>query len=298
VQANLDLGAQWREELRGRNLELYGRLTIDLLHRSAVRLVVWPETALTFFLDGSEGLPYRVSIASLLRPGQVQLVTGGPSVVEAKGPPTYFNSAFAVGPDGAVLARYDKQRLLPFAEYFPLSGLDFLRRDFGRVREFTPGAPSAPLPTVAGRAGVLICNEGLFPEIASQRVREGAQYLINLSNDTWLNDRTYSEITFNMVAFRAIEQRRYLVRASSSGPSAIVDPSGRVLARSAPLSEAVVDGAIAPRDDRTPYARVGDLFVFACAAAVILTRLRDAFAAARHAAAPPVAPRGRTAPRA
>ena len=144
VQANLDLGAQWREELRGRNLELYGRLTIDLLHRSAVRLVVWPETALTFFLDGSEGLPYRVSIASLLRPGQVQAGDRRASAVEAKGPPTYFNSAFAVGPDGAVMARYDKQRLLPFAEYFPLWGLDFLRRDFGRVREFTPARPARP----------------------------------------------------------------------------------------------------------------------------------------------------------
>jgi apolipoprotein N-acyltransferase len=198
---------------------------------------------------------------------------------------TYFNSAFVVAPDGSVLARYDKQHLLPFAEYFPLPQLDFLRRDFGRVREFTAGAPGPPLPTVAGRAGVLICNEGLFPEIAGERVRAGAQYLINLSNDTWLNDRTYSEITFNMVAFRAIEQRRYLVRASSSGPSAIVDPSGRVVARSAPLSGAVVDGAIAARDERTVYSRVGDLFVFACAAAVILVALRDAYAA-RHAAAP------------
>ena len=293
AQGNLDLGAQWREELRGRNLDLYGKLTIDLLHRSAVPLVVWPETALTFFLDGSEGLPYRQSIASLLRPGQVQLVTGGPHVIEALGSSTYFNSAFVVGPDGAVLARYDKQHLLPFAEYFPLAGLDFLRRDFGRVRQFSPGTPSAPLPTVAGRAGVLICNEGLFPEIAGQRVREGAQYLINLSNDTWLNDRTYSEITFDMVAFRAIEQRRYLVRASSSGPSAIVDPSGRVLARSEPLTQAVLSGAIAPRDERTPYARVGDLFLVACAAAVIFSLLRDAFAAVRRPAARPAAPGGR-----
>jgi apolipoprotein N-acyltransferase len=278
VQANLDLGAQWDEQLRGRNLDLYGRLTIDLLRRSPVPLVVWPETALTFFLDGDDGAPYRESIASLLRPGQVQLVTGGPHVIEAATAPTFFNSAFVVAPDGAVLARYDKQHLLPFAEYFPLPRLDFLRRDFGRVREFASGAATPPLPTVAGRAGVLICNEGLFPEIAAQRVREGAQYLINLSNDTWLNDRTYSEITFNMLGFRAIEQRRYLVRASSSGPSAIVDPRGRVLARSEPLSEAVLHGAIAPRDQRTPYSRIGDVFVFACAAVVILTLLWDAYA--------------------
>lgn len=281
VQGNVDLGAQWREELRGRNLDLYGDLTVRLLRAAPVRLVVWPETALTFFLDGREGLPYRASIASLLRPGQVQLVTGGPRVDEQEGPPRYFNAAFVVAPDGVLLAHYDKQHLLPFAEYTPLPSLDLLRRDFGRVREFTAGGPGASLPTVAGRAGVLICNEAMFPEIAAARVRDGAQYLINLSNDTWLNDRTYSEITFSMVAFRAVEQRRFLVRASSSGPSAIVDPRGRVLVRSEPLSQAFLSGAVAPRDQRTPYARLGDSFVFACAAVVVGVLLRGAWAAAR-----------------
>jgi len=140
---------------------------------------------------------------------------------------------------------------------------------------------------VAGRAGVLICNEAMFPEIAAARVRDGAQYLINLSNDTWLNDRTYSEITFSMVAFRAIEQRRFLVRASSSGPSAIVDPRGRVLVRSQPLSQAFLSGAVAPLDQRTPYARLGDSFVFACAAVVVGVLLREAWATARGA--PPAA---------
>ena len=120
-----------------------------------------------------------------------------------------------------------------------ISSLDFLRRNFGRVREFTPGGPAALLPTVAGQAGVLICNEAMFPEVAAERVRGGAQYLVNLSNDNWLNDRKFSEITFNMIAFRAIEQRRYLVRASTSGPSAVVDPYGRVLARTEELHRAL-----------------------------------------------------------
>jgi len=279
VQGNVDLGTQWQEQFYGRNLDLYGRMTLQLLRDLPVRLVFWPEAALTFFLDGNSSAPYRASIASIIGSSGAQLVTGGPRVAAPAAREFFFNAAFLVSPEGAVLGHYDKQHLLPFAEYFPIGSLDFLRRNFGRVREFTPGAPSAPLPTVAGRAGVLICNEAMFPEIAAERVRDGAQYLVNLANDSWLNDRTFSEITLNMVAFRAIEQRRYLVRASTSGPSAIVDPRGRVLARSEPLSAAILTGAIAPHDDLTIYARFGDWFAFGCTGVVFAAVLRRARAA-------------------
>jgi apolipoprotein N-acyltransferase len=279
VQGNVDLGTQWQEEFYGRNLDLYGRMTVQLLRALPIQLVFWPEAALTFFLDGDSAASYRASIASIIGFSGAQLVTGGPRVAAPAAREIYYNAAFLVSPAGAVLGHYDKQHLLPFAEYFPITSLDFLRRDFGRVREFTPGAASAPLPTVAGRAGVLICNEAMFPEIAAERVREGAQYLVNLANDSWLNDRTFSEITLNMVAFRAIEQRRYLVRASTSGPSAIVDPRGNVLARSQALSAATLSSAIAPHDGLTIYARLGDWFAFACAGlalTAVLWRIRGA----------------------
>src|SRR6185295_17055406 len=95
----------------------------------------------------------------------------------------------------------------------------------------TPGGPTPPLPTVAGPAGVLICNEAMFPEVARTRVGAGAAILLNLSNDTWMNDAKYSAIAFDMIVLRAVEQRRFVVRASTAGPSAIVAPSGHVLVR-------------------------------------------------------------------
>src|SRR5438093_1293079 len=82
-------------------------------------------------------------------------------------------------PDGSVPGQYAKRLLIPFAEYFPFGRIDLLRRNFARVREFESGAPAAPLPTAAGPAGILICNEAMFPEAAAQRVREGAGYLVN-----------------------------------------------------------------------------------------------------------------------
>jgi len=260
VQANLDSGTQWRRELYGQNLETYLRLT-ERAAREGARLIVWPENAMTFFVE-SEPL-YRDAIARVLAPYRAQLVAGGPRVVEGA-VPAYYDSAFVISPDGSIAGRYDKEHLLPFAEYFPLPDLDFLRRSFGRVRELTPGAPTPPLPTVAGPAGVLICNEAMFPEVARARVRAGAGVFLNLSNDTWMNDAKYSAIAFDMVVLRAVEQRRFLVRASTSGPSAIVDPLGHVLVRTGLFTVEVAAASVAAREVPTPYARAGDAFAFAC----------------------------------
>jgi apolipoprotein N-acyltransferase len=93
--------------------------------------------------------------------------------------------------DGVLRARYDKELLLPFMEYFPLR-LDLVRRRFGRVREFAPGAPSEPLPTRAGPAGVLVCNEGMLPQFAAERVDASAGTLVNPSNDGWIPHATTS----------------------------------------------------------------------------------------------------------
>jgi len=261
VQGNLDLGAQWRQELYGRNLEEYVLLTLKVLRPGAATLVFWPESAMTFFLE--EEPSFRASLASALSPLRTQLVAGGPRRV---GDDTgqYYNSAFVIAPTGEIVATYDKQRLLPFAEYFPFGGVGLLRRHFARVREFTPGGPARLLPTVAGAAGVLICNEAMFGEMAGDRVRDGAEYLVSLANDSWLGDPMYAAEAFDMTRLRAVEQRRYLVRASTSGPSAIIDPLGRIAASTRNGTRATLAGEIRPLRQTTFYARWGDVFGVGC----------------------------------
>jgi apolipoprotein N-acyltransferase len=161
-------------------------------------------------------------------------------------------------------ARYDKEYLLPFMEYFP-GGIDMLRRSFGRMRVFSSGGETSPLPTRAGRAGILVCNEGMLPQFAAERVAAGAEYLVNPSNDGWIPHPSYLGQQFDMVALRAIEQRQYLVRVSDVGPSAIVDPWGRVQARTEPLAPAVLRGRIRPTSGPSRYARTGDAFALSCA---------------------------------
>ncbi len=266
VQGNLDLGSQWRSEFYGRNLEDYLRLTLRAQQDDAAALVVWPESAMTFFLQDEPS--YQRAIGAVLSQSGAQLLAGGPRAVPrpiGAGKPAYYNSALLIAPSGGVLGWYDKQQLLPFAEDFPFGGSELLRREFARVREFSPGGATPPLRTVAGTAGVVICNEVMFPEIVAARVRAGADYVVNLSNDTWLGDRKFALEALDMARLRAVEQRRYLVRASTSGPSAIIDPLGRVQVRTQAASRDTVSGSVQGNGQVTLYGRYGDVFAVVCA---------------------------------
>ncbi len=273
VQPNIALGSQWRRDLYGRNLETYLSRSLQLLRERRPLLLLWPENAMTFFVAYEPG--YRASIASVLKPFDAQLIAGG-VYSPSQGDPPYSNSAFLFVPDGEIRGRYDKRLLLPFAEYLPLGTFDLLRRNFGRVREFTPGGEPRLLETGIGPVGVTLCNEGFFPEPAAAHVRAGATLLVNLSNDSWLGDAKYSAPAFDMVLLRAVEQRRWLIRASSAGPSALVDPSGRVRARTRSLAADTLVWTVAPENGRTVYNRIGDAFAWLCVAitaiAVVLPR--------------------------
>ncbi len=268
VQGNLDLGTQWRSDLYGRNLTKYLQASLDAMRRGKLDLIVWPESALTFFLE-SEPL-YQQSIASVLRQGGVQLIAGGPHAVEHQ-PSRFYNSALLVDPEGRVVDRYDKELLLPFAEYQPWRWLDLMNRDFGEVREFVPGPARPPLRAVGGPAGAMICNEALFPEIARARALAGATFLVTLTNDTWIGSEKFAQISFDMARLRAVEQRRFLIRASTSGPSAILAPDGGVVVQSPLFDDATTVGRIEPREGLTLYARFGDWFAQACVVSSVLS---------------------------
>jgi apolipoprotein N-acyltransferase len=260
VQAALDPNTRWGETGAHDTLDVHLRMTRELIAEHPPAIVFWPEAALTFFLE-QETL-YRAAIAKLLAASGTELVVGAPRSEGPDGPP-YRNSIYVMDGTGEIRGRYDKEYLLPFMEYFPI-GIDILRRSFGRLRVFSPGGETGPLQTRAGRAGILVCNEGMLPQFAAERVAAGAEYLVNPSNDGWIPHPSYLGQQFDMVALRAIEQRSYLVRVSDVGPSAIVDPWGRVQGRTEALTRGVLRGRIRPAVGRSWYGRTGDLF--ACSA--------------------------------
>jgi apolipoprotein N-acyltransferase len=268
VQGNLSIGSQWHDEFYGRNFDVYVRLTREALRDYRPQLVVWPENTMTFFLENATG--YQQALGQLLSPSRVQLLAGGPRWDADATGAHYYNSMFLIAPAGGIVARYDKEQLLPFAESFPLGSGTLVRRQFANVQEFASGTQTGPLPTVAGAAGILICNEVMFPELAGARVHADAAFLVNPSNDSWIPSPQFSAQALDMARFRAMEQRRYLVRASTSGPSAIVDPWGRILSETAPATQATLSGAVRAETTITPYGRFGDLFGIICAVVTLL----------------------------
>jgi apolipoprotein N-acyltransferase len=267
VQGDVSLGTRWRSDFYGQNLEVYLRGTREALEAEPGALILWPEAALTFLV--AEEPAYLRAIARTLAAGDGQLIAGGPRR-EPGPPPRYFNSVFVLDSGGRLGVPYDKRHLMPFSEYPPLGRFDFVRRRFEGARFFTHGANADPLPTRAGPAGVLVCNEAMLPELASERTAAGAAILVVPSNDTWIPSRSFAEPLFDIVRLRAVEQRRWLIRASTSGPSAIIDPWGRVQARSDPFTRATVTGWVRPERGRSCYARVGDAFAGACVLSVAL----------------------------
>jgi len=139
------------------------------------------------------------------------------------------------------------------------------------VRQFTAGRDAWPLRLAVGDAGVLICNEAMFGNLARSRVRDGAEFLILLSNDSWVDDPMYAQHQLQMATMRAIEQRRWVVRASTSGPSAIIDASGRVEVVSDPQTRAALTGTFRRENALSIYSKVGDVFAWACLVGMFLT---------------------------
>jgi apolipoprotein N-acyltransferase len=279
VQGNLDPGTRWEPEFYGKNLDSYLKLTLRSFEVVKTDIGFWPEAAMTFHLSSEE--PFRKLIARVLTAADAELIAGGPRsgggdlVV-------YHNSVFALSPAGEILGHYDKEYLLPFAEFPPLERLDFLPHPFGPYRFWEPGGRTPPLPTRAGPAGVLVCNEAMLPEVAARRVRDGAAFLVTPANDGWLDGSwtpwpKWGALMMDMTALRAVETRRWVVRASTSGPSGVIDPWGRRRATTQPGMAAVLLSTIRPRDDRTLYARFGDAFGLACgvvALGAVLVRRR------------------------
>ncbi|MGH0033684.1 MAG: apolipoprotein N-acyltransferase [Myxococcota bacterium] len=260
VQPDVDVGSRWRRDFYGRNLELSLRLSDDVVAESAPALLFWPESSFTFLLE--EEPAYARTLARSLAAWDAQLIAGGPARVSgADGEaPAWRNRMFSIDPARGIIGRYDKEHLVPFAEYVPGSMPDPAGWDFEGARSFGHGSLTGPIPSRAGPVGVVICNEALLAEVTADRVRAGAQILANPSNDSWVAEPDFARRMLEHVAFRSIELRRYLVRSSTEGPSAIIDPWGRIQASTRHGESATLVGEVSPRTALTLYARFGDWF--------------------------------------
>lgn len=235
-------------------------------------LVIWPESSVPAPRGFARDPTIRRSLAGLARSTGVSLLVGTAHPAGGTGERAFTNSAFLVTPDGEWSRRYDKVRLVPFAEYVPgsrwlqLPGLPGPLG--GTMTEYRSGSPEQPLLEAVSDGvppfGTAICYEIVFPSLVRRQVREGATFLATITNDGWFGDTSAPYQHFEMARFRAVEMRRWLVRAANTGISGVVDPWGRVHRRLGVDEEGVLVATIVPRSDMSPYALRGDLFVLVC----------------------------------
>ncbi|MBI3002839.1 MAG: apolipoprotein N-acyltransferase, partial [candidate division NC10 bacterium] len=189
--------------------------------------IVWPETAAPLLLrhDPVRLAYVRALAQSLGRP----VLVGAPD--RAAGEPIRLqNSAMLFGPDGRLLAKYDKMHLVPFGEYVPLKPLlFFVDKVATGIGDFVPGETRTIFRVPGGTFAASICFEVIFPAEVRAAVAGGAEFLVNITNDAWFGRSAAPAQHLRMAAFRALETRRYLARAANTGISAAVDPYGRVL---------------------------------------------------------------------
>lgn len=260
VQGNIDQSLKWDKAFQARTIDRYRALTRST-YDFRPELIVWPETSVPLFFQNKTALSDEV--VEIGREAQASLVFGSPAYEKNTHGTRYYNRAYLLSPDGDVTDYYDKVHLVPFGEYVPLRRLfPFINRLVQAAGDFTAGRAKRPLQYRSLSAGVLVCFEGIFPELSRAQVKNGATSLVNITNDAWYGMTSAPYQLLMMSAFRAVENRRWLIRSANTGISAFVDPYGRIVKRTSLFTEAVLTQTISPVSGFTFYTRYGDVFVY------------------------------------
>jgi apolipoprotein N-acyltransferase len=231
------------------------------------KLVIWPESPMNFAYGGDDQL--RAVLANFARANNTSIVLNSQEVAPNDG---IYNSAVLINQEGSLVAQYDKIRLLPFGEYVPLPewvpGAELIS---GIVGDFTPGTNYRLMSVGGVRIGIFICIESAYPSIAQRFADEGADVLINISNDGYLGPTAVMRQHLANAVFRAVESGRPLLRVTNTGITAHITPRGEVKDPTQGFRPEVRTWKIAPtKSPKTFYAVHGDRFAAGCAVLSLL----------------------------
>ncbi|MBI5901859.1 MAG: apolipoprotein N-acyltransferase [Deltaproteobacteria bacterium] len=265
AQGAIDQGVKWDRSFQKKTLDIYRELSVKA-SKAGAGFIVWPETAVPFYLGADSANDGAVEAAA--RDAGSYVLTGSPSYSYnlATGSPSYFNSAYLISPGGAIVGKYDKVHLVPFGEYVPLKRfLPFVKKLTAGVGDFSEGPGAMPIMYDGGGIGVLICFEAIFPDIARTSVKNGAGIIVNITNDGWFGRTSAPYQHLEMSVMRAVENKVYLLRSANTGISAVVDPAGRIMDSISLFEKGVmVDRVGFRKGPLTFYSMYGDIFAYGC----------------------------------
>jgi apolipoprotein N-acyltransferase len=230
--------------------------------------VIWPEVPAPFSLQDPR---FAARARDIARESGEDFLVGVVEWRPAPGRYYAFNSAVLFDPNGQRIFTYDKIHLVPYGEFVPWRRwLPFAGRLTPDMADFTSGGSHGTASFPGGPFGVFICYESIFPAEVRQFVVNGAQLLVNVSNDGWFGRSAAPAQHLLMARVRAVENRRWILRATNNGFTVSVDPYGRIAASLATDFRGELDAPYAFRSERTLYARWGDWIVWLCAAMLAL----------------------------
>jgi apolipoprotein N-acyltransferase len=254
VQPNIDTEAEWSPE----TMAVLQQRMVLLSAPANAQLIVWPEAPAPFYPETDS---FRKYMGDLARDAQVPILMGGAGRTPAGEP---LNSAFLFEKNGSMSPeRYDKIHLVPFGEYVP-NAFGWVNRITPGIGDFVPGTRIVTFPFNGYKLGAFICYESAFPDLVRQFTKAGANVLVNLSNDGYFGHSAAREQHLELVRMRAAENRRWILRATNDGITAMIDPAGREIARLPLYTQTSAVFGYNSATELTPYVRYGDWFAWLC----------------------------------
>jgi len=273
VQGNIPQSIKWDPHFLESSFGVYVQQTEEVA-RLGADLIVWPEAAAAFFFQPTEqypsafaeDAPYRQRLLQLAADIRDPILFGAPALGEVDGRLGFYNRAYLVSDAGAVAAWYDKIQLVPFGEYVPLRSLlgYFVNRVVEGFGDMFAGDRQTIFDLKGARLGVLICYESIFPNLSRMAVNRGADILVNITNDAWYGESSAPYQLLAMAAMRAVETKVPVVRVANTGISAVIEPTGKIVARTPLFKRGTEIERVYWQPRRTIYTAVGDLFAEMC----------------------------------
>jgi apolipoprotein N-acyltransferase len=254
VQTNMGIFAKRSEPRAGHRRHI--AQSRELERQVRPDLLIWPESAIQYAIRSDSGTAQPWVLGPLSTP----VLFGGISIRTDAGRRRIYNTAFITDRRGNILATYDKTYLLAFGEYLPFGETFPILYDWSPYSgHFTQGNHLRPLPFRDYRISALICYEDILPGFVRRAVaRAKPHLLVNITNDAWFGKTNEPWIHLALAKFRAVEHRRYLVRVTNTGVSAVIDPVGRTVTHSGVFERASLHAKVPMMTPHTVYEVIGD----------------------------------------
>lgn len=274
VQPNIAQEMKWEPEQARSILNTLGRMTLEAAGEKP-DLIVWPETSTPGALNQNPMV--RHEVASIIRSVETPLLLGSSarSKFRTSGAERrkYMNLAYLIKNTNDLRRpqSYAKVRLLPFGEYLPYEE-HVSWRSLGApgINGYVAGKEIKVFSLNDFKFAVTICWENIFPDLVREFVKNGAQFIVNITNEAWFGKTAAPYQFLAMSVFRAVENRVYVVRCANTGISCIIDPWGRLVDRVKDENgrdvfvRGILTGIVIPMDAHTFYTRFGDVFAWLC----------------------------------